>query len=73
VGLQNPPAFPSGAELRLWYAHSCGGQGLILPCGGNHKRELILSQPLTFKIFGLVQKFFVKFLKGFSFAGIGYR
>ncbi len=27
--MAEPYDFPAGAELRLWYAHSCGGQGYV--------------------------------------------
>jgi hypothetical protein len=66
MGLQNPPAFPAGAELRLWCTHSIA-EGKVNICheGEYYKKELILSLSLKFKNFELVQKIFVKILKGF--------
>jgi hypothetical protein len=61
VGLQNPPAFPSGADLRLYMRTPAEGKAMYLPCGENNKKELILSLPLKFKILN----WFKKFLKNF--------
>lgn len=64
---QNLPIFRQEPKCVSGIRTLCRGQGLNLPCGEKIKTVLIISSPLKFRTFELVQKNFRKILKGFWF------